>query len=39
MKIYVLLILIGAIVSMSYIPTRQTKPAAAPSPDTVPANA
>jgi hypothetical protein len=37
MKISMLLMLIGVIVSMSYIPIRRTKPAAAPSPDSVPA--
>ncbi len=38
MKIYVLLMLIGVIVSMSYIPVRKTKPTATPSPNSVPAN-
>ncbi len=38
MKIYVLLMLISAIVSMSYIPIRRTKPAAAPSADSAQAN-
>jgi hypothetical protein len=38
MKIYVLLMLIGVIVCMSYIPVRQPKPTATPSPDSVPAN-
>ncbi len=38
MKIYVLLMLIGVIVSMSYIPIRRAKPTATPAPDSVPAN-
>ncbi|MDE2372888.1 MAG: hypothetical protein KGL96_01550 [Hyphomicrobiales bacterium] len=38
MKIYVLLMLIGVIVSMSYMPVRRARPTAAPSPDSVPAN-
>ena len=38
MKIYVLFMLIGVILSMSYVPVRQAKPAATPSPDSVPAN-
>ncbi len=38
MKIYVLLMLIGVIVSMSYIPFRRAKPTAAPSPESAAAN-
>jgi hypothetical protein len=38
MKIYALLMLIGVIVSMSYIPVRRAKPAATPAPDSLPAN-
>jgi len=36
MKIYVLLMLIGVIVSFSYVPLRRAKPLSGPSPDSIP---
>jgi hypothetical protein len=37
MKIYLLMMLIGVIVSFSYFPHRRVKTAALPSPDSAPA--